>query len=289
MRDDTRFRLRSAIASGRLVRAVGCHDALAARLAENAGFEAIWESGLTLSASRGVPDMGCVTMSEYLDTAESLVQAVDLPVIADCDTGFGGPLNVEHMVRRYEARGIAAVCIEDKVFPKANSFADVEHPLVSIPAFVDKIDAGKSAQRDKDFLLIARTEALISGLGMDEAMERANCYAEAGADLVLVHSRSSIPEEIVRFARHWNRATPLVAIPTTYTTITETELRSLGFRVVIYANQTLRAQVKATRRMLDTLANGGCAASVEDDLVDIADIFELSSMPVKTFSDGSAT
>lgn len=271
-------RLRELFSGDRVIRAVGAHDAMTARLIEAAGFEAIWASSLELSASHAVPDAGLVTMTQYLDAAEDMDAAASLPVIADCDTGFGGPLNVEHLVHRYERRGIAAVCIEDKVFPKMNSFAAVAHPLVTIEEFADKIASGKASQRDPDFMLFARTEAFIADHSLGEALERGYAYAEAGADAVLVHSRMERADQVLEFAAQWHSDVPLIAIPTTYHGVHEQELHDAGYRLVIYANQVIRAQIGAVSTMLSRLAAEGRAGSVESQIVPIRDLFKLQGM-----------
>jgi len=276
--DSKSRRLRELFDGDRVIRAVGAHDALAARLIEAAGFEAIWASSLELSASHAVPDAGLLTMTQYLDAAEDMDAATSLPVIADCDTGFGGPLNVEHLVVRYERRGIAAVCIEDKMFPKMNSFAAVAHPLVTVEEFAEKISSGKAVQRDPDFMLFARTEALIADLPMSEALERGYAYAEAGADAVLVHSRMDRADQVLEFAAQWQSEVPLIAIPTTYHGVHEQELRDAGYRLVIYANQVIRAQVGAVTSMLNRLATEGRAGSVEAQIVPIRELFQLQGM-----------
>jgi phosphoenolpyruvate phosphomutase len=277
--EDSKSRqLRELFGGDRVIRAVGAHDAMTARLIEAAGFEAIWASSLELSASHAVPDAGLLTMTQYLDAAEDMDIATSLPVIADCDTGFGGPLNVEHLVQRYERRGIAAVCIEDKMFPKMNSFAAVAHPLVSIEEFADKIASGKAAQSGPDFMLFARTEAFIADHSLEEALERGYAYAEAGADAVLVHSRMERADQVLEFAAKWEGDVPLIAIPTTYHGVHEQELLDAGFQLVIYANQVIRAQVGAVSNMLSLLAAEGRAGSVESQIVPIRDLFQLQGM-----------
>lgn len=270
--------LRQRFCEDRIIRAVGAHDAITARLVEAAGYEAIWASGLELSASHAIPDAGLLTMTQYLDAAEAMDAAVGVPVIADCDTGFGGPRNVEHMVRWYERRGIAAVCIEDKMFPKMNSFASVAHPLVSMEDFVAKIRAGKAAQEGPDFMLFARTESFIAEQPLEVALARATAYAEAGADAVLVHSRMDRPDEVLAFAEQWPLDVPLVAVPTTYHGVHEQDLWQAGYRLVIYANQVIRAQIGAVRTMLRTLGENGRAGAVEGQIVPIQDVFDLQDM-----------
>lgn len=272
--------LREALHGDAIVRAVGAHDGLGAKLVEDAGFDAIWASSFEASASRGVPDASLVTMTEYLDGAESL-NLTRLPVVADCDTGFGGPMNVAYAVQRFESRGIAAVCIEDKLFPKINSFADHEHPLVPAKEFALKIQAGKDAQASEDFLLIARTEALVAGRGVEEALERAHTYADADADAILVQSKSERPDEVLEFAAAWDRPVPLIAVPTSYPQVTEQTLREAGFGMVIYANQALRAAVRSMRQMLNDLSTAGCAAAVEPSIASMSEIFRLQGMPAR--------
>jgi phosphoenolpyruvate phosphomutase len=273
-------RLRSLMRGTSIVRMVGAADCLTAKLVQDAGFEAVWVSSFELSASRGLPDASLVTMSQYLDAAEDIDCGTDLPVVADCDTGFGGPMNVAYAVRRYERRGIAALCVEDKRFPKLNSFADAAQELVSAEEFAEKIVAAKQAQSSPDSVFIARTEALIAGRGMDEAVKRAHIYADAGADAILVHSKSTSPEEILEFGSRWDRGIPLVAVPTTYTEVDESVLFAAGYRLVIYANQTLRSQVLATRGVLAELSRAGRAAAVEDRITSMGEVFKLQGMPV---------
>ncbi len=200
------IRLRRLLDGPELVRAVGAHNGLTALLAARAGFEAIWASGFEISASHALPDASLLSMTQLLDAAEAMDMACPVPVIADCDTGFGGPRNVEHTVLSYERRGIAGICIEDKMFPKLNSFAAVAHDLVPVPDFVAKVKAGKAAQKSEDFILIARTEALVAGLDLEEAVNRARAYAEAGADAVLVHSKSREPLQSTHHVRRCIRA-----------------------------------------------------------------------------------
>ncbi|MFJ8622954.1 isocitrate lyase/phosphoenolpyruvate mutase family protein [Kitasatospora sp. NPDC093550] len=274
-------RLRALLAEDGLIRAMGAHNGLTARLAERAGFEAIWASGLEISASYALPDQSLLSMTQFLDAAEAMDAATTIPVIADCDTGFGGPLNVAHAVANYERRGIAGICIEDKIFPKINSFAAASQDLIPAVDFAEKIEAGKSAQVSEDFVLIARTEALVAGADMDEALDRARTYAKAGADAVLIHSKSRQPREILEFASQWDLDIPLVCVPTTYNTVHESELRAAGFSVVIYANQGLRGAIKGIKATLAELAAGGRGQAVEEQIVPMGEVFELQGMTAK--------
>ena len=168
----------------------GAFDAMSAKLVELSGFDGIWAGSFAISATHALPDASILTMTEFLGVASSMVEACNIPVIADCDTGFGGPGNVIHMVRKYENAGISAICIEDKTFPKKNSFLENEsHDLLPEKDFVAKIIAARDAKQNNDFMIIARTEALIAGLGVKEAINRANAYETAGADALLIHSK----------------------------------------------------------------------------------------------------
>lgn len=271
--------LRQQMFGRRPARAVGAHNGLTAKLVEQAGFEAIWASSFELSASFGLPDASLLTMTEYLDAAEAMDEVVSIPVIADCDTGFGGPLNVARAVKRFERRGIAAICIEDKLFPKMNSFAVHDHQLIAPDEFARKIAAGKAAQRDADFMVIARTETLVAGGSVDAALERAHVYADAGADAILVHSKSSLPDEVLAFAARWDRDVPLVAVPTTYPEIEEPALYGAGVRLVIYANHGLRAAVRAVQEALAELSRAGHASGLNGQIATIPEVFALQGMP----------
>ncbi len=167
-------------------------------------------------------------MSEYLDVAERMASAVTIPVIADCDTGFGNSNNVINMVKRFEAAGVAAVSIEDKLFPKVNSFIPGRQELASIAEFVGKIMAAKNAQRGPEFMVIARVEALIAGWGLEEAIKRADAYWKAGADAILIHSKSKTSEEIFQFIGRWENRCPLVVVPTTYFDVPAAQWQDAG-------------------------------------------------------------
>jgi phosphoenolpyruvate phosphomutase len=271
--------LRELFARPGIIRLVGAHNALGAQLAERAGFDGIWSSGLEISASHGVPDADILTMSEYLGAAASMADAVEIPIVADCDTGYGNSNNVIQMMRKFESAGIAAVCIEDKLFPKVNSFVPGRQELAPIAEFVGKIMAAKNAQRNADTMLIARVEALIAGLGQTEARKRARAYAEAGADAILIHHNTSSPQPIIDFARAWDLKVPLVVVPTTYYTITAQELNDLGIKMVIYANHGVRAGINAMLDVYAEILHTQSTASVEKRLAPMKLVFELQGMP----------
>lgn len=218
-------------------------------------------------------------MSEFLAAAVDINDACSLPVLADCDTGFGNSNNVMHMVRRYEAAGIAGVCIEDKKFPKVNSYVPGRQELAPIGEFVGKIMSAKVAQVSKDFVVVARVEALIAGWGQEEAMKRAKAYADAGADMILMHSKADTDREVREFLGNWNKRLPVVIVPTTYPETNFLELSEAGVKVVIYANHGLRAAVKAMNNVLTKIAReDGIAGLTDKDIVPMSMIFELQGM-----------
>ncbi|MDA2911971.1 isocitrate lyase/phosphoenolpyruvate mutase family protein, partial [Nitrospiraceae bacterium AH_259_D15_M11_P09] len=244
-------KLRALIQRPGIVKAVGAHDALSAKLIQQAGFDAIWASGFGISASlKCIPDASFITMTEQLDVERNMVEAVSIPIIADCDTGYGNALNVMRTVNDHERAGVAGLCIEDNVFPKRCSFyAGVRRELIPIEEHCGKIQAAKAAQTVPDFLVIARTEALIAGWGQDEALKRAEAYAAAGADAILIHSKAPTFDELKAVAGAWSGRVPLVVVPTIFDGVTAAELEEAGFKIVIYANQAIRAGIKAMREV----------------------------------------
>ncbi len=269
-------RLRALMAEDRPIVVIGAHNGLSAKIAEEAGFDAIWASGFEISASYAVPDANILSMAENLEAAKAMNDAVSVPVIADCDNGYGNAINVIRTVREYERAGIAGICIEDNVFPKRCSFyAGVKRELVSAAEHAGKIRAAVDARGSEAFAIIARTEALIAGWGMGEALSRARAYAEAGADLCLIHSKSDSADEVLAFASQWDFATPLVCVPTIYKRATVSELHAGGYKMIIFANQGLRASVKAMRETFVTLRREGSAASVDERIAPLEDVYAL--------------
>ncbi len=263
-----------------VVLAAGAHDALSAKLAEEAGFDAIWASGFGISAVQAVPDANILTLTETLEAVRRICDAVSVPVIADCDNGYGNAINVMRTASEFERAGAAGICIEDNEFPKRCSFyAGVRRDLVPAEEHARKIEAACSARHRRDFAVIARTEALIAGLGLDEALRRAHAYAEAGADAVLVHSKEPDFGELRRFGELWTLDVPLVAVPTTYAGVGLDELSAAGFRMAIFANQPLRAAIVAMRDALRTLRETGRASSVDDRIVPLEEVYRLVGVP----------
>jgi phosphoenolpyruvate phosphomutase len=254
----------------------GAHTGLSAKLVEEAGFDGVWASGFEISASHGVPDANILTMREALDAAEQMARVIDIPIVADCDNGYGNAINVIHTVREYERAGIAAICIEDNIFPKRCSFyAGVRRELAEPEEHAGKIKACLDTRTDDDFLIIARTEALIAGWGMEEALLRGRMYADAGADMVLIHSKSPSPAEVLEFASHWDRETPLVCVPTIYKETTAQTLGEAGFKLIIYANHGLRSSIKAMREAFRRIMDEKRASAADELVVPLTDVYGL--------------
>ena len=275
-----RRHLRDALEGPAPVVAVGAHDAMTAQLVEQHGFDAVWVSGFGVATmTYAIPDLNLVTMAEALDAARRIDGATGLPVVADCDNGFGGLSNLVRTSREYERAGIAAICVEDNTFPKRNSLfqGESERDLIPLQEQARRIRAAKNAQQTEEFLFIARIEALIAGLGVDDAVERADAYVDAGADAILIHSRDKTLTEIEAFLERWHGrdSTPLVAVPTLFPDFTVQELGAKGFRMIIFANQTMRAAVQATEATLGTLRDEGRAAAVDPGIAPVDHIFEL--------------
>src|ERR1700744_4440190 len=230
-------KLRQMLLSPELEFLMEAHNGLSARIVREAGFKGIWASGLSISAQFGVRDNNEASWTQVVDMLEFMADASDLPILLDGDTGYGNFNNLRRLVRKLEQRGIAGVCIEDKQFPKTNSFLNGERqPLADVEEFAGKIAAGKDTQTDPNFSIVARVEALIAGWGMEEALRRAEAYRRAGADAILIHSKLSKADEILTFAREWGGRAPVVIVPTKYYSTPTGVVRAAGISTVMWAN-----------------------------------------------------
>ncbi|MBA3233911.1 MAG: isocitrate lyase/phosphoenolpyruvate mutase family protein [Propionibacteriales bacterium] len=278
--DSKRAKLREGLAAGPVV-AVGAHDAMSARLIEGHGFDAVWVSGFGVSAmAYGLPDLNLITMTETLAVTQRIVSVTELPVVVDCDNGYGGFSNVVRTIVEFDRAGVAAVCIEDNLFPKRNSLyqGQSKRELIDPQEQARRLRAAKSAQESPSFVLIARVEALIAGHGVDAACERAVAYAEAGADAILIHSKDKSLVEIESFLEQWHKtgiSKPLVAVPTLFPDYTAKQLHAKGFSMVILANQPMRASVQAMEDTLRTLRAEGKPAAADPHIAKVDHIFDL--------------
>ncbi len=267
---------RSLLQQNRPIVLAGAHDAISAKLIEASGFDAVWVSSFGISAAfKSMPDANVLTMTESLEVAKNINAAVQIPVIADCDNGYGNAINVIRTATEFSRAGIAGISIEDSTFPKRCSLYPGRHELVSLEEMVGRIRAVKSADIDPDFLLIARTEALIAGLGLEEAMKRANAYSQAGADALLIHSKAKSPQEVLDFAKQWRGNKPLVVVPTVFPNASVADLQQAGFRVIIFANQALRAAVAAMKAQLKVLRKEERAEVLDGNISTLQEIYDL--------------
>ena len=268
-------KLRAVLESPKLSVAMEAHNAISAILVEEAGFDAIWASGLAISTALGVRDASELTWTEVLNTLDYMTSAVELPIILDGDTGYGDFNTVRRLVRRLCERRVAGVCIEDKTFPKTNSFWQTNHQLAQSEEFCGRIMAAKDVQTHSDFVVIARTESLVLGQSVDEAMERAWAYRDAGADAILVHSKSTSADQVLEFASRWTGSVPLIIVPTTYPGMTISEVEGTGISVVIWANHNIRASIQAMKEACSVIMRERTAANIEPNLTSLDELFSL--------------
>jgi len=293
--EDRRRKLRELLRKKKLIRAVEAHNGISALIANNTKiemdedsrnkileFDALWASGFTDSASKGLPDIEIVSLDSRLDTIRQIVNVTDMPLIVDGDTGRNVN-SFEYFLTRLERLGVSAIIIEDKTFPKRNSLdSDSIQNLEDPNVFAGKIRAGKKALLSEDSMIFARIESVIAGCGINDALLRAEKYLHADADGILIHSRESNPTNVLRFAEEYNKLCeklgfrkPLICIPTTYNMITENELKKYGFNIVIYANHLLRSSVKAMEDVCKMILLSGRGFETEPYCASVDEIFDI--------------
>jgi phosphoenolpyruvate phosphomutase len=262
--------------SGQVEFIMEAHNGLSAKIVEETGFKGIWGSGLSISAALGVRDNNEASWTQVLEVVEFMSDGTNIPILLDADTGYGNFNNARRLVRKLEQRGVAAMCIEDKLFPKTNSFIRGEaQPLADIDEFVGKIKAAKDTQQDPDFCVVARVEALIAGWGLAEALKRAEAYHEAGADAILMHSKKSSPDEILAFMQEWGNRAPVVIVPTMYYSTPVEVFEEAGVSLVIWANHLLRASITIQQQTAAKIFAERSLMSVEDKIVSVKEVFRL--------------
>ena len=268
--------LRQLLESPALAFLLEAHSGLSARIAEEAGFAGIWASGLSISAALGVRDANEASWTQVLDVVEFMADAAAVPILMDGDTGYGNFNNVRRLVAKLETRGVAGVCLEDKLFPKTNSFIRGERqPLAEVSEFCGRIRAAKDTQRDADFVVVARTEAFIAGHGLTEALVRAHAYADAGADAILIHSAKRTPDEVLAFKQAWDGRLPVIAVPTKYADTPTMVFRRHGFSALIWANHLLRASIAAMQDAAAVIFAEQSVRGTEARIAPLADVFRL--------------
>lgn len=255
------------------------HNALSAKLVEQAGIEAVWASGLAISAAQGVRDNNELSWTQVLDVVEFMCDVTTIPLLVDGDTGFGDFNNVRRLVAKLEQRGAAGVCIEDKLFPKTNSFIEGRaQKLAHAGEFAGKIRAATDTRRDDDFCVVARTEALIVGSPMEEALRRATLYAESGADALLIHSKKASADEVLEFKRRWTGPCPVVIVPTTYHRTPTDRFREAGFSLAIWANHMVRAATAAMEEVARAIQRESSVNGIHGRIAPISRLFELQDV-----------
>jgi len=270
-------------------RILEAHNGLSGIIAENARvqkngqtleYDGLWESSLTDSASKGMPDASIVGCDSRTHTIDEILNVTTKPIIVDGDTG-GEPAQFEYLVQHLERLGVSAVIIEDKIYPKRNSLdASANQDLEDPVAFAEKIQAGKEVAISDDFLIISRLESLISGAGLADALDRAAQYILAGTDGIMIHSNKSDPQEILDFADAYKglchrlgRRPLLVSVPTTYNTLSDDELVARGFNIMIHANHLLRAAYKAMAEVACAILAGGSSLDANPLCAPVSEIF----------------
>ena len=281
-------RLRRLLGAKSIVRCIEAHNGLTGLIAEKTSvkidqqsreFDAIWLSSLTDSTAKGKPDIEAVDLTSRLHTVHDILEVTTKPIIYDADTGGTTEHFIFH-IRTLERLGVSAVIIEDKVCLKKNSLFGTAVPQTqdSLANFSFKIQSGKKAQVTDEFMIIARIESLILQAGLPDAVARAQAYISAGADAIMIHSKESSPVEILEFARAYQAFgshVPLVAVPSTYNSISEDELATAGFRIVIYANQLLRSAYPAMVESARSILTHGRSLEIDSRLTPIKDILTL--------------
>ena len=258
--------------------ACGASNPLIAKLAENAGFDAVWLSSFEMHAWNRLPDASILNVADYSDAINKISDRVEIPILVDADEGGPSAINTIRMAREYSKAGAWGMCIEDNPSPKRCSFYGMKAELERPEIMVGKIKAAVEKNSRDGFAVIARTESLIQGHGFDVALERAKMYTAEGIDGFLIHNKNSTPDEVLKFAEKYHAAgleTPLVCVPTTYNQITTKQLQNAGFSLAIYANHSVRATVKVLEHMFGEITSENTLSAGNAYAVPMTDIFNL--------------
>lgn len=271
-------KLRELLNSNSLEFLMEAHNGISCKIVEKTGFKGIWASGLTISASLGLRDCNEASFTQILQILDYMNDSTSLPILVDGDTGYGDFNTARRFVRKLEQIGIAGVCFEDKIFPKTNSFIEVDggQALADIKEFSGKIKACKNYQTNPDFVVVARLEAFIAGKGLEEALKRATAYQEAGADAILVHSKLSSSKDIEDFMSGWNNKCPIIIVPTKYYKTPTDNFKNLGISLVIWANHNMRAAIKSMEESSKIIFENQSLLQVEKKITTVNEIFNYT-------------
>jgi len=272
-------KLKALLTSPELEFILEAHNGMSAKIVEEAGFKGIWGSGLSISAAMGVRDSNEASWTQVLEVLEFMSDATTIPILLDGDTGYGNFNNFRRLIKKLEQREIAGVCIEDKLFPKTNSFINgANQPLADIVEFCGKIKAGKDTQTDGDFCIVARIESFIAGWGLSETLKRAEAYHRAGADALLIHSSLSKADEILAFMNEWKDTCPVVIVPTMYYNTPTEIFEKAGVSLVIWANHLMRSSITEMKEIAGRIYADRSLRDIEDKIIPVKEIFRLQNV-----------
>jgi phosphoenolpyruvate phosphomutase len=279
-------KLRDLLSSDQLEFIMEAHSGLSAKIVEEAGFKGIWASGLSMSAAHGVRDNNELSWTDVVNALKFMSNATTIPILLDADTGYGSFNNFVQLLQELVKHDIGGVVIEDKIFPKTNSFINGEkQELANIVEFSRKITAGKDFLKSigrEDFVICARLESYITGLGHEEAMKRAIAYAEAGADAILCHSKLADSSEIDLFMNDWKRTlvgetTPVIIVPTKYYKVPTQHFADSGISLIIWANHNLRSSIKSMQETTQQIFADSSLINVEQNVAKLEEVFRLQN------------
>jgi len=276
-------RLREMLFSDKLEFIMEAHSGLSAKIVEDAGFDGIWGSGLSMSAAHGVRDNNELSWTDVVNACKFMSNATTIPILLDGDTGYGNFNNFRMALKELVKQEVGGIAIEDKLFPKTNSFIDGEkQKLADVDEFSGKIRAGKDFLKSinrEDFVIIARVESFITGLGLEDALTRARAYEKAGVDGLLIHSKLADCSEIEAFMNVWRNESkvPVVIVPTKYYKTPTDKFREMGISLVIWANHNLRASIVAMESATQSIFLTQSLVNVEDDVADLKKVFKLQN------------
>lgn len=256
----------------------GVHNALGAQLAKKKGFDGVWLSGLELSASYGVPDTNILPVSKLIDACNYISYNTGMEILVDGDSGFGDFHNIIFVSKQLQKAGASGMCIEDKVFPKKNSFHNTKQKLLDINIFKQNLKAATYSKQNNDFSIVARMEGFIAGLNVEQVIERAEMCVESGVDAIVVHSKKKDIDDIESFMKYWNKKIPVIVIPTTFYKFTVNDARKMGIKGIIYANHQLRCSIAAIEKMYDRIISDGTTKNIESSIASLEEVFELQNM-----------
>lgn len=278
-------KLRALLESDKVEFIMEAHNGLSAKIVEETGFSGIWGSGLSISAAHGVRDNNELSWTDVVSTMRFMSNATEIPILLDADTGYGNYNNFVQVLKELVKHDVGGVAIEDKLFPKTNSFIDGEKQKLADPdEFAGKIRAGKDFLKSigrEDFVIISRVESFITGYDLDDALMRSRKYAEAGADAILIHSKIEDESQIESFMNAWNKESkvPVVIVPTKYYKVPVSKFQDLGVSLVIWANHNMRASITAMQETSQTIFNEQSLLSVEKKVAPLKDVFRLQNAP----------